>query len=193
MRSEFRHTPRRSLLLLTTVLAAGLRIAAAQAPVLPSADEVMAQATTKAAAEHKDILLTFSASWCGPCRMFEGFLDDPKIRPIMEKKFVYARLDVGERPSDKRHADSPGGVKLMSSLGGATAGYPFIVMLDDAGKPIVNSLRPDGRTKDGSNIGYPALPVEVDWFMQMLQQAAPSLSPQETATIRNWLHERGHS
>lgn len=183
----------RSVALLPLILAASLQIATAQAPVLPSADEVMAQATKQAAAEHKDILLTFSASWCGPCRLFEGFLEDRKIRPIMEKKFVYARLDVGELPRDKRHADSPGGVKLMSSLGGASSGYPFIVMLDDAGKPIANSLRPDARAKGGSNIGYPALPVEVDWFMQMLQQAAPSLSPQETATIRNWLHERGQN
>ena len=160
---------------------------------LPSADEVMAQAKTKAAAEHKNILLVFSASWCGPCHLFEAFLRDPATGTIMDKNFVTARLDVGERPGDKRHSDSPGAEAFRSSLHGADAGYPFIVMLDSTGKVIVNSYRPAKGSGKGENIGYPALPVQIDWFMKMLQQAAPALSSQETKTIQSWLQQRGHS
>jgi thiol:disulfide interchange protein len=175
-------------LLLALALLTSVPFATAQTAPLPAAQDVMAHAEAKAAAEHKNILLTFSASWCGPCKMFERFLQDPTIHPIMDKSFVMDRLDVGERPTDTKHADSPGGEALMASLGGKNVGYPFIVMLDPAGKPIVDSLRTG---KPDSNVGYPALPIEVDWFMQMLQKAAPSLSPQETATIHAWLTAHG--
>jgi hypothetical protein len=179
--------------LIALALLATAAIATAQAPVLPSAHDVMAQAESRAAAEHKNILLTFSASWCGPCKMFERFLQDPVIHPIMDKAFVMDRLDVGEHPSDTKHADSPGGEALRTALGGQDAGYPYIVMLDPAGKPIADSFLPN-KPRDGSgNIGYPALPVEVDWFMQMLQKAAPSLTAQDRATIHTWLTAHGHS
>jgi thiol-disulfide isomerase/thioredoxin len=182
-----------TLLLLAAVFALGLP-ASAQ-PTLPSADAVMTQAKTRAAAEHKNILLVFSASWCGPCKMFEAFLDDPKAGPIMNKYFVTARLDVGEKPGDKLHADSPGAEALRASLNGAEAGYPFLVMLDPAGKPIVNSFCPASLKCDpaGENIGYPATPPEIAWFMQMLRQAAPALSPKEADALQSWLSQRGRS
>src|SRR5580692_2592246 len=66
--------------LLAVIFAATL--SASAQPALPSADSVMALAKTQAAAEHKNILLVFSASWCGPCKMFEAFLDDPKTGPV---------------------------------------------------------------------------------------------------------------
>jgi hypothetical protein len=73
----------------------------------------------------------------------------------------------------------------MASLGGAESGIPFLVALTPAGKPIVDSLRPDNGGK--SNIGYPAIPVEIDWFMHMLEVAAPALTPTDRATVKQWL------
>jgi thiol-disulfide isomerase/thioredoxin len=180
------------LLLLATILLAVKPFAAAQAPPQPTADQIMTQAKTQATAEHKNILLAFSASWCGPCHMFEHFLADPAIHPIMDKAFVMERLDVGERKGDSKHFDTPGAVQLRTSLAGADPGYPLIAMLDANGEQIVNSMRPE-QGKAPSNIGYPSLPVEVDWFMQMLKQAAPSLSKQDMKTIYNWLHAHGEN
>ena len=177
----------RALTLATLFLSATTLLA--QAPTLPSTSEVLAQAKSQAAADHKNILLVFSASWCGPCHMFERFLEDPSIHPIIDKAFVVAHLDVGERPGDTRHANSPGAEKLMNILDDGHTGYPLIVMLDASGKPIVTSLRPTPKGPD--NVGYPDLRVEVDWFMQMLQQSAPNLSPQDTATIHAWLTAHG--
>lgn len=156
------------------------------APSLPSADTVLSQARATATAEHKNILLIFSASWCGPCHMFEHFIDDPSNKPIIDKAFVVAHLDDGERPGDPNHADSPGAVALRAKLGGAKAGWPFILMLSPDGHPIVDSLR-NPSAPGGDNIGYPSIPVEVAWFMHMLQVGAPNLTPQDTATLHAWL------
>jgi hypothetical protein len=155
-----------------------------------NAEEVMAKVESQAAAEHKNILLSFSASWCVNCRLFDKFVADPAIHPILDKVFVFADLDTGELATDTHHANLPGGEKLLASLGGKDNGYPYIAMLDAKGNPIVNCLRPVGNGR-GENIGYPFVPNEVDWFMEMLKKAAPSLSAHDTATIRNWLTAHG--
>jgi thioredoxin-related protein len=160
-------------------------------PAQATAEDAMAQATRQAVAEHKNILLVFSASWCGPCHLFESFLKDSQTAPVMSRYFVIVRLDVGERTGDKRHADTPGAVALRASLKGADAGYPFLVMLDPAGKPIVNSFCPSGCTPPGENIGYPATPGEIIWFTRMLQRGAPAISAREIDTVQNWLNRHG--
>ena len=102
---------------------------------------------------------------------------------------------VGEHPGDKRHSNTPGAEELRSSLHGAEAGYPFLVVLDPAGKAIVDSYRPvPGHANNGdNNIGYPATPAEIDWFMKMLHISAPSISSAEENVIRKWLQQRSTS
>jgi len=177
-----------STVLFTTLAAVPALAAATDAGA--NADAVMTQAKKKAAAEHKNILVTFGASWCGNCRLFDKFLADPEIRPIMEKLFVFTDLDTGEMANDTKHANIPGGVKLQAALGGKDAGYPYIAMVDPNGNLLASSIAP-GSGSSGGNIGYPFLPSEVDWFMEMLKKSAPSLSPQDAATIRNWLTAHG--
>ena len=175
----------------TTLIAAALLLPTAL-HAEPTANDILAQARATAAAQHKNILLVFSASWCGPCHMFKHFLDDPAIAPIMNKALVITTLDADEHPTDTKHHDTPGAVDLRASLGGsAGVGIPYIVILNPAGHPIINSLRPDPKAPAGGNIGYPAVPAEVDWFMQMLQKSAPTLTPQDTATIHAWLTAHG--
>jgi len=158
-----------------------------------SADEVMARAKNQAAAEHKNILLMFGASWCVNCRLFDKFLADPAIHPIMDKAFVFVDMNTGESPNDKRHTNLPGGEKLQASLGGKGAGWPYIVMLDPNGKRLADSTRPADRGH-GGNIGYPSAPYEIDWFVEMMKTAEPSLSAQDITTLRDWLtaHSNTH-
>lgn len=167
-------------------LAALLAVALAM-PVFaaPAADDLFAQARSEAAQQHKNVLLVFSASWCGPCKFYERFLEDPQMRAITEKAFVVERIDVGERPDDPHHANTPGGEQLRAHLGAhQEPGFPFIVISDERGAPIVNSyLNGD----PGNNVGYPALPSEIDWYIEMLRRGAPNLSPTELAATRAWL------
>jgi thiol-disulfide isomerase/thioredoxin len=179
--------------LLPAILSALLAAAPAHAAAPEAgatADAIMAQAKSQAAAGHKNILVTFGASWCVNCRLFDKFLADPAIHPIMDKHFVFTDLDTGEMASDTKHANTPGGVKLQAALGGKDAGYPYIAMVDPSGTLLANSIAP-GTHGAGGNIGYPFLPSEVDWFMQMLKKSAPSMSPEEAATVRNWLTAHG--
>jgi thiol-disulfide isomerase/thioredoxin len=187
-------SPRRSALIwygklsLAGVLAFGAIIAASAPALLPqTANDLFASAKAEAKTEHKNVLLVFSASWCGPCKLYERFLEDPAMKSITEKAFVVQRIDVGERPEDSRHSDTPGGAALRSSLGAdREPGFPFLVMTDDEGNPIINSYR--NGDKDG-NIGYPALPAEIDWYLVMLKRAAPSLSSDDLVATRTWLRK----
>ncbi len=165
-------------------LAVLLPVSAIAAPP-DTADALFTQAKAQAAAEHKNLLLVFSASWCGPCHLYERFLEDPEMKPITERAFVVQRFDVGERAGDPRHADTPGAVALRTSLGAAgEPGFPFIVIADANGQPLVNSYR---KGKSDANVGYPASHEEIDWYIEMLKRAAPALSADDLAATRKWL------
>jgi len=99
---------------------------------------------------------------------------------------VQARLDVQEQ-KEKQELNTPGGEEELARVGGKDAGLPFIAFLDDKGEVIVNDIFPgDEKHKKGS-IGHPMEPFEVDWFMVMLHKAAPSMTPEETKTLENYL------
>ena len=158
------------------------------APVPPSADQVLAQAEATAKAEHKKILLVFSASWCGPCHELERFLGDPTVRSVMDKRFVMAYLDVMENKKGQLHASSPGGELEMVKLGGGGEGVPYFAMLDDAGEWITDSKMPAG---DGppENFGYPSGSDQIDWFIHMLKKAAPDMAAEDVKTLRDFLEK----
>lgn len=173
---------------LAAILAFSLILAPAASAQQTAAD-LFAQPKTEAKAEHKNILAVFSASWCGPCKLYERFLNDPQMKPITDRAFVIQRFDVGERPNSGR-SDTPDAVALRTALGASgEPGFPFIVMTRDDGNPIVNSYR-NGDTS--ANVGYPALPQEIDWYIEMLKRAAPSLSPADLAATRAWLQKHAH-
>jgi hypothetical protein len=154
----------------------------------PSATEILHRAEEQARAEHKNILLEFGASWCSNCRLYDRFLADPQMHPLMTRTLVFATMVTGERPDDAKHANTPGGVDYEASIGGGDAGWPYLAMLDAGGKPIVDSMRPDAKAKSGKdNIGYPATPEEIDWFVEMLRRGAPSLNQQDLASVHAWL------
>ena len=105
--------------------------------------------------------------------MLGKFIESKEANPILTKYFVIVHLEMGAAKQS-----NPGTEKYLAQYGGQGKGAPFLAFLDAGGKMIVNSLR--GGT---ANIGYPGEPHEIDWFMVMLQQAAPKMSEQERAAI----------
>src|SRR5579875_777502 len=177
----------RSLALALALAASPLLLRAAEPTGGPAAAAILHRAEAQARAQHKNILLEFGASWCINCKLYDRMLDDPTLSPILHRYFVFTTMDTGEMPNDHQHANTPGGVAYENSIGGKGAGWPFLVVLSPKGKPIVNSFRPDPGSKDGkANIGYPALPVEIDWFMTMLHRGAPAMSATDRAKVRAW-------
>jgi thiol-disulfide isomerase/thioredoxin len=151
----------------------------------PTSDQVLAAVKVKATAEHKTIFLHFGASWCGWCKRLEAFLDRPDIQPVFEKYFVPVKLVVQESEKNKA-LENPGAEALLRKLGGP-AGLPYSAFLDAQGALIVNSKRPSALVPAGENIGYPAQPNEIDWFVQMMKKAAPKLTEADLKTIETAL------
>ena len=116
----------------------------------PTADQVLASAKAKAAAEHKAIFLHFGASWCGWCKRLDAFLDRPDIKPVFDKYFIPVKLVVQENDKNKA-LENPGADALLKDFGGP-AGLPYSAFLDAKGALIVNSKL------NGQNIGYPGEP-----------------------------------
>ncbi len=159
-----------SLLLVLTMLMIPLAVSA-QSP--DSADKLLSQAQTTATQQHKVVMVVFTASWCSLCRQFETYLDLPNVRPIFDKYFVISRINALEELGKHPERNNPGSTKLLKKLGGGDS-VPFFAFLGESGKVIV-----DSRAPKAGNVGFPVAPEEVDWFMKMVHEAAPSMTPDE--------------
>jgi hypothetical protein len=92
--------------------------------------------------------------------------------------FVRVGLAVDEEGDGKPYLNNPDAEDFWINAGGRGR-VPFMVIYDSQGKATVTS----NRQPSGRNIGYPAKPVEVDWFVQMVNMSAPSISDAELKTI----------
>jgi thioredoxin-related protein len=163
---------------------------------LPNADKVLADAKAKAGAQKKNVLLVFETSWCPPCRQFDRFLADQRMRSIFDQYFVVATLAVGEEVAGDARKNNPGSAELLLKLGGVrsgSTGVPFIFVIDPQGKIIVTSVRIVPGQGIGDNIGYPTEPEETEWFMKMMKDGAPSLSEHDARAIEDWLRRNAES
>jgi len=174
----------RTLRLVATTFLLGATAALAQTP--PSAEQVLAGARVKAAADHQAIFLHFGASWCGWCRRLDTFLDAKAIRPLLEKHFVVAKLDVQES-GEKQSLENPGAVAMLGRFGGTDQGLPYFVFLDVKGEVITTSKCPTAAKPAGDNIGYPSEQEEIALFLALLRRAAPEFTIDELKTIEHWL------
>ena len=149
----------------------------------PDARTIMDRAKKQAAREHKEILVKFSGSWCGPCHLWDAVLADPPVKAIVDPRFVIVDLDAAENAGDTKHQETPGAQAYMASLGNKGISLPFISFLKPSGELIFNSIRPPHGSDQGGLIGYPE-DAELDWFIGKLHETHPSMSDADLATIR---------
>lgn len=141
------------------------------------ADVVLNKALTQAKAENKNVLLIFHASWCGWCKLMEKNMNLPTTKPLFDKSYVTAYLDVQER-GEKKSLENPGGQELMNEYKGETAGLPFWLMINPKGEVLADSF-----DNKGENIGSPASPEEVASFLVKLEKTS-KLNKTELQTIQ---------
>lgn len=114
-------------------------------------------------------------------------MDLPQFKPFFEANYVTVMVDVMEQP-DKASLMNPGGKELMDKLnGGQSTGIPFYAVLDPGGKKIVDSMRKVPGQPKPQNIGHPAAPEEIAWFMGMLNKTAQHAKATELKAIEDWL------
>lgn len=140
------------------------------------ADVVVNKAITEAKAGKKNVLLIFHASWCKWCKMMEKNMDFPETKPIFDKRFVTAYIDVQER-GDKKSLENPGGQELMNKYNGENAGLPFWLILNPKGEVLADSF--DAK---GENLGSPATPEEVATFIAKIEKSS-KLNKEEAQII----------
>lgn len=180
---------RKPILAVMLVLLAAMPAFAAEKSL--KANEVLAGAKSQATRQHKRIFLIFGASWCEDCHRLDAFLAAPEIRVILDKFYVITRITVAEENGGNPTLNNPGGLDMLAKFGGVAPGgvvnIPFISILDEKGKLIVNS-NPDlkGVPQNGG-IGYPTKPEEIDWFVTMLKKSSPTLSANDTQLVKSCL------
>ncbi|MFN8240703.1 MAG: thioredoxin family protein [Bacteroidales bacterium] len=136
------------------------------------ADKVLKDAVTVAARENKLVMIVFHASWCGWCKKFDASVNDPSCKDYFDRNFVIRHLTVMES-NDKKADENPGGAEMFDKFGGTGSGIPFFLVFDKKGTLLADSkMRPEGAGLDvkGSNMGCPAAPEEVAYFVKMLRK-----------------------
>lgn len=141
------------------------------------ADVVLNKALNEAKKENKNVLLVFHASWCQWCKLMEKNMNLPETKPLFDKNYITAYLDVQER-GEKKALENPGGAELMNKYKGENAGLPFWLVLNPKGEVLADSFN-----DKGENLGSPATPEEVDVFLAKLEKTT-KLNKQELATIQ---------
>jgi thioredoxin-related protein len=154
----------------------GITMAVTAKAQAPAADSVLREAYTKAANEHKKVMVIFRASWCGWCEVMDASLSDPSVKGFFDKHLVIAHLTIDEA-KNKKKLENDGAAELNKKWGGGEQGIPFWVILDKDGSLLANS-----NDETGENVGCPGTAKEVQYFVQVLKKTT-TISSQEAAAV----------
>lgn len=109
------------------------------------------------------------------------------VKPLIDKAYVRVRLTVMESEKFKAE-ENPRGMDVLKDLGGKGSGIPYFAAMDKGGKVLMNSKRPvEG--KPAANVGCPATPEEIAYFITFLEKTAPKISKAERDLIAKRLAE----
>jgi len=137
--------------------------------IAPKAEDVLAAGTATAATEGKRVFLHFGAPSCDWCHKLDDWMAKPAIAAILAKEFVYVKVDT-ER--------MPGGQALLTKhRRSAGDTIPWIAFLAGDGTALTTSTGPTG------NVGFPAQPDEIAWFVEMLRTGAVRLTAEDIAAL----------
>jgi thiol-disulfide isomerase/thioredoxin len=59
------------------------------------ANAALAKARARAKASHKLLLIDFGGNWCLDCRVLAGVMEQPEMRPFVERHYEVVKVDSG--------------------------------------------------------------------------------------------------
>lgn len=149
---------------------------------VPSATEVWKAAEQEAAAENKNVFIIFHASWCVWCHRMDSAMNEPALKPLFEKNYVIRHLTVDE--SDKfKHLENSGADAFRKKYGGEGQGIPYWLIFNSKGELLQDSRLEGADGKAGNNVGCPARPEEVAYFIEVLNKTS-DLNQQQLEKIK---------
>ena len=137
-----------------------------------SAAQIIKEAKAEAAKTHKNIFVIFHASWCVWCHRMDTAMNDDGTKSFFDKSYVIKHLTVDES-KDKKDLENPGAAALRTKYHGDQQGIPYWFILDKNGKLLADSrLHSDDGKVTGNNVGCPAQPDEVAYFIRVLKKTS---------------------
>ena len=100
-------------------------------PADADAKKEIGEAVSRAAVEHKLVLLIFGANWCYDCHVLDHALHDGDAGKIVSEKFLLVHIDIGEGAKNGELIN-----KYKIPL---DKGVPAVAILDANGKLLYNS------------------------------------------------------
>ena len=95
------------------------------------AEKDIAAALERAKRDHKRVLIQWGANWCGWCiKLHRTFEQDPELAKTLNYEYEVVFADVGS-------TDKWQDLRKRLGVDFKDAGIPYLTILDDAGKPIV--------------------------------------------------------
>lgn len=135
------------------------------ANVFPDAKQILEAALEQAKNEDKRVLIQMGGPSCGPCIRLAGYLSGQK--DLISKDYVYVKIDWRMTSAEE----------VQESLGAGLRSVPWMVVLSDDGKPLVNSRSLQG------NIGFPENDSQKLHFRKMIESTSRRLSKSDIETL----------
>ncbi|MFN2578466.1 MAG: thioredoxin family protein [Pyrinomonadaceae bacterium] len=100
-------------------------------PAGTDAKKEISEALSRAAVEHKRVLLIFGANWCYDCHVLDHALHDGDAGKVVSASFLLVHLDIGE---GEKNSDLVTTYKIPLDKG-----VPAVAILDATGKLLYSS------------------------------------------------------
>lgn len=161
-----------------------LTIVDLSAQSVPEANTILREAMQVAEKSNKNVLVIFTASWCGWCHKMRDNINDSSIKQFFEDHYIIQYLTVQETQQNKK-LETPGADLLLVKHNANKSGIPFWLVFNPKGVLLADSKyrKPGEGPAEGANVGCPATEEEVNYFIEVLQNTS-TLSTDELQMIR---------